>query len=85
MFILPQLIPNMTTTIKSNLSRFRTTTLTLTCIYSTEVGLIAAEKANGFSCPGDNTSRIKARYYKQNDLIEIPFDFKTGLGLQGSR
>lgn len=37
--------------------------------------------ANGFNCPGDEISRIKVRYYKQDDLIEIPFDFETGLGL----
>ncbi len=41
--------------------------------------------ANGFNCPGDKISRIKVRYYKQGDLIEIPFEFKTGLGLQGTR
>jgi hypothetical protein len=40
--------------------------------------------ANGFRCPGDEISRIKVRYYKQSDLIEIPFDLKTGLGLQGA-
>lgn len=40
--------------------------------------------ANGFNCPGDMLSRIKVRYYKRGELIEMPFELKTGLGLQGT-
>lgn len=36
----------------------------------------------GFSCPGGKLSRIVVRYVSSGDLVRIPFQWETGLGME---